>query len=76
MKSQSIAVVIAAAGGLCMALVGLNICQGLFNGLLQVVGMGVIVFLLDRQPKRLFLLIWVFTAIWLSVSVWWLYRST
>lgn len=73
MKSQSIAVVIAAAGGLCMALVGLNICQGLFNGLLQVVGMGVIVFLLDRQPKRLFLLIWVFTAIWLSVSVWWLY---
>lgn len=64
------AVVIAA---ICMALVGLNIAGGLFNGLLQIAGLCVFVAVLQKKSTHTFFMAWLFASVWLCVSVWWLY---
>ena len=71
--SLSVAVVVSALAGLCMASVGLNLNQGLINSALQICGMCLFLLYLNKQSKKQFLLTWVFTTTWLSVSVWWLY---
>jgi len=66
-------VVKAALAGASMALVGLEIRQGILNSLMQVGGMCLLLLCLNRNRKKSFFITWIYAFTWIGLSVWWLY---